>query len=183
MNISDQEIIMMLKEPATKEQGFRKMMSLFQEKIYYAIRRIVTSHEDADDVFQNTMIKVMQAINNFRGESGLYTWIYKIATNEALAFRNVQNRLQDQKNAQEKINESSGYYQEYNLSNYDIHEHLISAISVLPERQRLVFQLRYFDELPYAEMSQMLQTTEGNLKAAYHIATQKIISYIKSKEI
>lgn len=154
-------------------------MSLFKERLYWHIRKIVISHEDADDALQNTFIKVYKSIDKFKGDSKLYSWLYRIATNEAINQINRIAKLQ---------NINSEEYQQIAINNLkadsyfngdEIQIKLQKAIGTLPQKQQIVFNMKYFDNLKYKEMSEILETSEGALKASYHIAVKKIKSYLK----
>jgi RNA polymerase sigma factor (sigma-70 family) len=167
---SDQDIIVHIKNPATAEKGCSMLMSTYQERLYYAIRRIINTHDDADDVLQNTFIKAYQNFASFEGRSSLYTWLYKIATNEAITFTQVAyNRRKvaiDTANVIERGTEE--------VEALEINTKLEKAIETLPEKQKQVFNLRYYDEMSYQDMSDLLQTSIGALKASYHIAAKKV---------
>jgi RNA polymerase sigma factor (sigma-70 family) len=168
----DKDIIQLLKTDANR--GFRLLVENYSTRLYWHIRRLVILHEDADDALQNTFINAWKNISKFRNESALYTWLYSIATNEALTLINKRKR-----NAAISIDDIGSY-----LANsaegstwFDGDEaqiRLQNAILQLPEKQRIVFNLRYFDEMPYGEMSKVLKTSEGALKASYHHAVKKI---------
>ena len=143
--------------------------------LYYHIRRIVISHEDANDVLQNTFIKAWKGLKKFNRESKLSTWLYKIATNEALSFIKKNKKHQDAlKN--ELVEKPSEYF----IDEKSIEAKLEKAILILPEKQRIVFNLKYFDELKYSEISEITGTSEGALKASYHIAVKKIEEFLTS---
>ncbi len=174
MGITDQDrdIVQLLKTDVNR--GFRVLVESYSNRLYWHIRRLVILHEDADDALQNTFINAWRNIGEFRNESALYTWLYAIATNEALALINKRKR-----NAAVSIDDIKSY-----LSNSaegstwfdgdEIQVKLQNAILKLPEKQRIVFNLRYYDEMPYEEMSKVLKTSEGALKASYHHAVKKI---------
>lgn len=163
-----------------KESGFRSLMHQYQEQTYWHIRRMVTTHEDADDVVQNTFIKVFKNLDKFKGNSKLYTWIYRIATNESLTYLKKRKRRHA-----ESIDESENNI-EYNLVADDYFDGdsiqllLQKAIISLPDKQKAVFNLRYYEEMPYSDMSEILETSVGALKASYHHAVKKIEEYIKN---
>lgn len=181
-HITDDQVLSLCQEKATSEQGFKMLMLKYQERLYWHIRRMVFEHEDANDVIQNTFIKVYKSIHQFEGKSQLYTWLYRIATNEAITFLNNKNR----KNTA-PLNDK-----DYNLENQlkaddyfdgdEIQLKLYEALNQLPEKQRIVFNLRYFEELSYAEMSDILETSVGALKASYHHAVKKIEIHLKGVE-
>lgn len=172
----DDKIVEMLRNGATLEQGFRLLMHKYQEKVYWHIRRIVESHEDTDDVLQNTFIKAYRGFANFEGRSSLYTWLYRIATNEALT-------LQKNKKAKATATLEEFHVGSTNQSDHDFDENkavqkLEKALGELPEKQRIVFNMRYYDEMSYQEMSDILDTSVGALKASYHHAVKKIEAYL-----
>ena len=171
-NSSDDNISDLLKTDLNK--GFRLIVEKYSQKLYWHIRRLVILHEDADDALQNTFINVWKSIGNFRSESSLYTWLYTIATNEALSLINKRKR-----NASVSIDELESYFASSQEGStwFDGDEALIklhNAILTLPEKQRIVFNLKYFDDMTYEEMSKILKTSEGALKASYHHAVKKI---------
>ncbi|MGN6246713.1 MAG: RNA polymerase sigma factor [Ginsengibacter sp.] len=175
---NDQELLALFKIPASKEQAFTAIIKKYQEKLYWHIRRIVITHEDADDVLQNMFIKVWKGLENFREDSQLYTWLYRIATNESLTFLNKEKKrssvsLSDEENGLSNKLKSDSHFDANKLE-----WKLQLAIQSLPEKQRVVFNLRYYDEMPYEEMSHVLETSEGALKASYHHAAKKIESFI-----
>lgn len=171
-------LITQLQSHDKKNQAFKTLISLYKERLYWHIRHIVKSHDDADDVLQNTFIKVFKNIDNFKGESKLYSWLYRIATNEALTHlkRNAKKLQLDNEQANNfAINklESDVYFE-----GEQIQFKLQKAIAILPEKQQLVFNMKYFQDLKYSEMSEILETSEGALKASYHIAVKKIETYL-----
>lgn len=172
MLLEDTEILSMIKNPQMQEKGFRIFMQKYQERIYWLIRRIVLTHEDTDDVIQNTFIKAFRNINSFEERSSLYTWLYKIATNEALSYRRSKHsRLTfSAEDVAHKLEEKSVNDFDGDLATAKLER----ALSELPEKQRMVFNLRYYDEMSYQEMSEMLDTSVGALKASYHHAVKKI---------
>lgn len=179
---SDQQIIAALKDESTRQAAFRELVNLYKERLYWHIRKIVLSHEDTDDVLQNTFVKVWRNIDGFREESGLFTWLFRIATNESLTFLNQKKK---------KSFTSNDDYSDYLIENLqtdpyfdgdDIQYRLQKAIARLPEKQRLVFNMRYYDDIKYQDMEQILGTSSGALKASYHHAVKKIEEYLKSNE-
>ncbi|MCJ7447396.1 MAG: RNA polymerase sigma factor [Bacteroidales bacterium] len=172
LNKPDSDITEILKTNITK--GFRLAVERYSSKLYWHIRRLVILHEDADDVLQNTFINAWRNIGNFRSESSLYTWLYAIATNESLALINKRKR-----NASVSLDDLGTYFANSVEGGtwFDGDEaqlKLQNAILQLPEKQRVVFNLRYFDEMTYEDMSKVLKTSEGALKASYHHAVKKI---------
>lgn len=177
---NDAELILRLTSEKTKDAAFRELLHLYKERLYWHIRKIVISHDDADDVLQDTFIKVYKNIHNFKGESRLFSWMYRIATNEALTHlkrnANFKNSSSEELHAHALNNLPADVYFEGNA----IQLKLQKAIATLPEKQRLVFNMRYFDAIKYADMAEILETSEGALKASYHIATKKIEEYLTS---
>jgi RNA polymerase sigma factor (sigma-70 family) len=177
-HLSDNELLQQFKIEATKEKAFTAIVKKYQEKLYWHIRRMVVSHDDTDDVLQNMFVKVWRGLNNFREDSQLYTWLYRIATNESLTFLEQQK-----KRASISLgDDDSGLANQVRASeNFDANKlewKLQLAIQSLPDKQRAVFTLRYYDEMPYEEMSRVLETSEGALKASYHHAAKKVEDYI-----
>lgn len=165
--------------PKTQNEAFKKLVREYQKPLYYHIRNIVLNHDDADDVLQNTFIKVFSNIQNFKGESKLYSWIYRIATNESLTF--IEQRAKKQGISTEEVQtkiinrlESDVYFE-----GDAIQIKLQKAIATLPEKQQLVFKMKYFEEMKYENMSEILGTSVGALKANYHHAVKKIEDYLK----
>jgi len=163
-----------------KEGGFRSLMHQYQEQTYWHIRRMVTTHEDADDVVQNTFIKVFKNLDKFKGNSKLYTWIYRIATNESITYiKNRKRRHSESIDDTDKNVENNLVADDYFDGN-SIQILLQKAIITLPDKQKAVFNLRYYEEMPYKDMSEILETSVGALKASYHHAAKKIEEYIKN---
>jgi RNA polymerase sigma-70 factor (ECF subfamily) len=165
----------------TREKAFRELISLYKERLYWHVRKIVTSHDDTDDVLQNTFIKIYKNIGKFNQESKLFSWMYRIATNEAITFINKRAK-------EKKVNIAE--VQEYLVNTLEndvyftgeeIQEILQKAIATLPQKQQLVFNMKYFDNIKYTEISEILGTSVGALKASYFHAVKKIESYIKNK--
>ncbi|MDT0687553.1 RNA polymerase sigma factor [Autumnicola psychrophila] len=180
MELSEKEFVKRLKNEATAQEAFRELVSAYKERLYWQIRNIVKDHDDTDDILQNTFIKIFKNIGNFKGESQLFSWMYRIATNEAITFLNKKARKKhiSSQELQEKIidNLESDVYFEGN----DIQLKLQKAINSLPDKQQQVFNMKYFQDLKYREMAEILKTSEGALKASYHIAARKIEDFLKS---
>ena len=171
-----------LKQESKKEFAFQELVSLYQERLYWHIRKLVINHEDADDILQNTFIKVWRSIDKFREESSLYTWLYRIATNESLTFLNSNKRKSFL-----PMNEASEFLANNLASDPyfegdEIQLKLQKAIATLPDKQRLVFNMKYYDEMKYEEISEILETSVGALKASYHHAAKKIEEYLKNTD-
>ncbi|MCL8007738.1 RNA polymerase sigma factor [Gelidibacter japonicus] len=175
---NEKELILRLTSEATKDSAFKELLQLYKERLYWHIRKIVVSHDDTDDILQNTFIKVYKNIHSFKGESKLFSWIYRIATNEAFTHlkRNSKLRSVDKEELQDQTidNLEADVY----FEGSEIQLKLQKAIATLPEKQKLVFNMRYFDDLKYSDMSEILETSEGALKASYHIAVKKIEAYL-----
>ena len=171
MKLTDEEILLQFKEPASKEKAFRNLLNTYQERLYYHVRRYVHNHEDANDILQNTCIKVWNAIDNFRGESGLYTWLYRIAGNEAITFIN-----KNKKRNEVDIEQTTANYRSAadTIDGDEMTLKLERAIATLPDKQKQVFIMRYYDELPYEKIAEISETSVGALKASYHHAVKKI---------
>ena len=176
----EKEFIEQLLNPKTQNQAFQKLLRDYQRPLYNHIRNIVLNHDDTDDVLQNTFVKVFQYLKNFKGESKLFSWMYRIATNEAITFINqkakrngttseaMQNKIVD--------NLQADTYFDGN----EIQLKLQKAILLLPEKQQLVFKMKYYEEIKYEDMSEILGTSVGALKASYHHAVKKIEEYMKT---
>jgi RNA polymerase sigma-70 factor (ECF subfamily) len=178
MQSDDLVLLQQFREPATKEQGFTGIIKKYQEKLYWHVRRMVVDHDDANDVLQNMFMKVWKGLENFREDSRLYTWLYRIATNESLSFIEQQKRKASV--SMDEVVEvlSNKVKADSNFDANKLEWKLQLAIQQLPEKQRVVFNLRYYDEMPYEEMSRILDTSEGALKASYHHAAKKIEAFI-----
>jgi RNA polymerase sigma factor (sigma-70 family) len=179
----DKELLVQFKEERTRNAAFSLIIKKYQQRIYWHIRKMVIDHDDADDVTQNTFVKVWRNLDNFREDSQLYTWIYRIATNECLTFLK-------QKKAREMVSFDDLEFKMAESLESDplfsgdmIQKRLQKAILTLPEKQRLVFNMKYFDALKYEEMSEILGTSVGALKASYHHAVHKIETYLKSERM
>lgn len=178
MFLDDKDLLYQFKQPAEKERAFTGIIKKYQEKLYWHIRRIVVDHDDTNDILQNMFIKVWNSLENFREDSQLYTWLYRIATNECFTFlEQLKRRSAISLNDVEDglINKIKA---DQNFDANKLEWKLQLAIQHLPEKQRIVFSLRYYDEMPYEEMSRVLETSEGALKASYHHAAKKIENYI-----
>lgn len=169
---SDEQLIAMLRETSGRRAAFEQMVNKYSSRLYWQIRHVVTFHDDADDVLQNTFLKAWTALDSFRGESMLSTWLYRIAANESLAFlnRRAESVSLDAPDGN-VVNtiESDAYF-----DGDEAQVQLQKALMCLPPRQRQVFSLRYYDDMGYDEMSAVLDTSVGSLKASYHLAVKKI---------
>lgn len=174
----DRELLLKFRVEATKEAAFTQIVRKYQEKLYWHIRRIVLDHDDANDVLQNVCIKVWKSLDNFREDSQLYTWLYRIATNESLTFLEQQKKKASVSLSDVETGLSNKLKADRFFDPGKLEWKLQLAIQALPEKQRLVFNLRYYDEMPYEEMSRVLETSEGALKASYHHAVKKIEEFM-----
>jgi RNA polymerase sigma-70 factor (ECF subfamily) len=176
--LEEREFISQLLNPKTQNNAFQKLLSDYKRPLYNQIRNIVLDHDDANDVLQNTFIKVFQNLNNFKGESKLYSWIYRIATNEAITFINKKAKISGATSAELKSRIVENLEADTHFDGNEIQIKLQKAILTLPEKQQLVFKMRYFEEIKYEEMSTILGTSVGALKASYHLAVKKIENFI-----
>lgn len=178
--LEDKELLELLH--LDKEGGFRVLMHQYQERIYWHIRRMVTYHEDADDVVQNTFIKVYRNIGGFKGDSKIYTWLFRIATNESLTFLKRKKRDSIVESGTDENPILDNLRADVYFNGNDAELALQRAILVLPDKQKAVFNLRYYDQMSYKDMSDMLGTSVGALKASYHLAVKKIEHFITNKD-
>ncbi|HOH95814.1 MAG: RNA polymerase sigma factor [Paludibacteraceae bacterium] len=177
-SINDNDLLKMLIDESTRREAFSILVNKYKQRLYWHIRKMVIVHEDADDILQNTFIKAWTNIDKFRGEANILTWLYRIATNETMDFFNSAHS----KHSNNTVNlDDAPALQIENDVYFDGDEaqkKLQRAILSLPNKQRLVFNMRYYDEMPYAEMSEILGTSEGALKASYHHAVKKIEDFV-----
>jgi len=176
--LEDKELLSRLLNDESKNFGFNLLVKKYQEKTYWHIRKMVIDHDDADDLVQEVFIKVYNNIDKFRADSQLYTWIYRIATNECLTFLNKKRRrfflpLGDvEKELNSKLDHSP------HIDGDEIQLRLQKALLKLPDKQRMVFNMKYFDEMKYEDISEITDTSVGALKASYHHAVKKIEEYL-----
>lgn len=177
---TDKELLSLFRNPDRKNYAFNLIIRKYQERLYWHIRKIVIGHEDTDDLLQNTYLKAWKGLENFRGESQIYTWLYRIATNEALSFLKEKRRefFLPMVNVENTL--ISGLESDPYFNGDELQLKLQKAILKLPEKQRLVFNMRYFDEMKYEDMALILDTSVGALKASYHHAVKKIEAFIKT---
>lgn len=174
--MNDKDILRIYREGG-REEAFRLLVQTYKERLYWHIRRMVLDHDDADDCLQNTFIKVWQSLDRFRGEAQLFTWLYRIATNESITFLTQQQRHGEQTGIAAAERLSSDAWFDGDQLQVALHK----AIAKLPPKQKAVFSLRYFEEMPYEEISRVLETSEGALKASYHHAYEKVKSWVKEE--
>ena len=179
---ADAHLLELLRQPATRDRGFQLLVDTYGERLYRHIRRLVTRHEDADDVLQNTLIQILRGVDGFQAASRLYTWLYRIATNESLSFLEQRRRrralsLEAEANWVDTQLRADPYF------DGDAAQRLLhAAVATLPDKQRVVFNLRYFEEMSYRNISEMLGTSEGALKANFHHAVKKVEHYVKQTQ-
>lgn len=184
VNQEDQEILSRFRNPETRQTGFNMLVRRYQKRVYWLARKMVIDHEDAGDICQEVFVRVWHHLDEFRAESGLFTWIYRITTNECLSFLKKKRRrfflpLHDvEAELSGKIRSGGDYF-----SGDEIQEKLQLAILKLPEKQRLVFNMKYFEDITYDEMSEILGTSVGALKASYHHAVQKIQAMVQDENL
>lgn len=176
------ELIEQLRDPMQCRQAFNKVITTYSEPLYWQIRRMVQSHDDANDLLQNTFLKAWQNLENFRGDAKLSTWLYKIAINESISHLERERKranlsLDDQESQLVHLIEADD-----NINGDALAQKLREAIATLPEKQRLVFNMRYYDEMKYEDMSEILGTSVGALKASYHLAMKKVESFFKEHD-
>ncbi|NIJ53503.1 RNA polymerase sigma factor [Dyadobacter arcticus] len=180
--MSDEELLSLFQNTETRRNAFNQLVRKYQQKVYWLVRKMVVDHDDANDITQDVFIKAWTALENFRGDSKLYTWLYRIASNEAINFLNkkrkrffvpmhdVENELSEKLEADPEVSGDA------------IQLKLQKALLKLPEKQRLVFNLKYFEDLPYEEISEITGTSVGALKASYHWATKKIEDFLNQTD-
>lgn len=179
--MEDKDLLVQFQDPDLRNAAFNALVQKYQRKVYWLVRRMVIDHDDANDLTQDVFVKVWNHLDNFRQDSALYTWLYRVASNECLQFLNKKKRFlfvdisDSSKELEQKLD--SGAYMEADEMQLKFQK----AMLRLPEKQRLTFQLRYYDELPYSEIAAITGTSEGALKANYHHAVKKIEDYIKNE--
>jgi len=175
MQVEDSEILEKFAQENTRDEAFRLLLTKYQQKIYWHIRRMVIDHDDTDDLVQNVFIKVWKSLSNFRSDSQLFTWLYRIATNESITFLNrkkLRNSVSLDESAGKDLIDTLAESPYFDGDKAQMK--LQQALLTLPEKQRLVFNMKYFDDLKYEEISEILGTSVGALKASFHIAVKKI---------
>ncbi len=179
--VTDEDILTLLSDEKTLRKGFDLLVSLYSEKLYWQVRRIVVSHDDANDVVQNAFIKAWMNIDSFESKSKISTWLSRIAINEALDFLR-KNQKQERISADEDPVVANNLIADEYFDGDETQLQLQKSIALLPDVQRTVFTLRYFDEMKYSEISKILGTSEGALKASYHLAVKKIEEFFKAHD-
>ena len=180
MEYTDKELLDKFADEATRHYAFNLLVKKYQERLYWHVRRMVIDHDDADDLVQDIFVKVWKALHGFREDAKLYTWMYRIATNECITFLNNKKKRYFLPLVDVEAQLSRHIENDPHLSGDRIQMKLQQAILTLPEKQRLVFNMKYFDEMRYEEMSEILGTSVGALKASYHHAVKKIEEFIRT---
>lgn len=178
----DREILELIKQPQTREAGYRMLLQEFQKQLYWQIRKLVIDHDDSHDVLQNVFVKVFKGIHNFKGDSKLSSWLYRIAYNESMTFlskKAKQIQVDDEELQSYLVNqlEADVYF-----TGDEIQLALQKALAQLPKRQSEIFKMRYYDEFKFKDIAHILELSEGAVKSSYHIAAKKIEEYLKSDE-
>ena len=177
--IAEETLVKELKQQATQSKAFEVLVDTYKQRLYWHIRRIVLDHDDADDVLQNTFIKVFRNIEGFKGDSKLYSWMYRIATNESLQFLKSKSRKLGITGSDMQEQMANNLRADVYFDGDEIQLQLQQALARLPEKQKLVFNMKYFDGLKYHEISEILDTSIGALKTSYHLAVKKIERFLK----
>lgn len=178
--VEDQDILDLFRKEETKEKAFSMLVKKYQERLYWHIRRMLIHHEDTNDVLQNMFVKVWRSLDQFRQDAALYTWLYRIATNESLTYIEQSKKRQSRSLSDHEDYIGNTIKAEKGFDANQLEWKLQLAIQSLPEKQRVVFNLRYYDEMPYEKMSEVLDTSVGSLKASYHHAAKKVEEFIRT---
>lgn len=178
MNVEDDQLLERLRDHKTRERAFRDLVVLYQERIYWHVRKFVCEHEDANDIIQNTFMKAYKALDGFKGEAKLYTWLYRIASNESITFVNKAKRRHTGDLEEARTLQSDSFF-----DGNEAQRMLQQAMATLPDKQRLVFNMKYYEDMSYQEISEILQTSVGALKASFHHAVKKIEHYFKNVQV
>jgi RNA polymerase sigma factor (sigma-70 family) len=182
IQVEDEEILSKFRENTTRNEAFNLLLKKYQQKIYWHIRRMVINHDDADDLVQDVFVKIWKNLPGFRNDAQLYTWMYRIATNECITFLNKKKQKNNISLDDVDYELADTLSSSDQFSGDQIQKKLQQAILTLPDKQRLVFNMKYFDDMKYEEMSDVLGTSVGALKASFHLAVKKIESYILSTD-
>lgn len=178
----DTELIARLRDEATCREAFTEVIKIYSEPLYWQIRRMVNSHEDTNDLLQNTFMKAWSAIENFRGDAKLSTWLYKIAINESITYLEKERKRLNLSLDDEETHLINAIEADEYVDGDELAKKLRKAIATLPEKQRLVFNMKYYDEMKYEQISEILGTSVGALKASYHLAVKKIESFFNDND-
>ncbi len=180
MNIQEENLLIALQTDKDINNAFTKLVSMYKQRLYWHIRNMVKNHDDTDDILQNVFIKVYKNISKFKGDSKLYSWMYRIATNESITFLNQKAKKYNISNEELQQQLIENLEADVYFEGDEIQLKLQKAIALLPQKQQQVFNMKYFQELKYKEISEILETSEGALKASYHLASKKIEEYLKT---
>jgi len=180
--IEEKLLVSNLQSDKDKENAFRILVKEYKERLYWHIRKIVLNHDDTDDILQNTFIKIFRNIDKFKGDSKLYTWMYRIATNESITFLNKKAKINNVTIEEVQENAINNLESDVYFEGDKIQIQLQKAIATLPQKQQLIFNMKYFENHTYEQLSEILETSVGGLKSSYHIAVKKITTYLKSNE-
>ena len=175
----DAEILAKFKNEATRHEAFSLLVKTYQQRLYWHIRRIVIDHDDANDIVQDVFVKVWKNLSSFREDSKIYTWLYRIATNECITFLNRRKMKMAISLDDNYVQLSEKLEQDIYFDGNKLERKLQQALLTLPNKQRVVFNMKYFEEMKYEEMAKILGTSVGALKASYHHAVKKIENYFK----
>ena len=178
--IDEQDILKKLQDPQTKRRAFEAIVNAYSRQLYWQIHHLLQNHDDTDDVLQNTFIKAWKGIDSFKGDAALFTWLYRIAYNESITF--LKQRRQMTSIDDEDFVEQPNFVADEYFDGDETEQVLMQAVSTLPAKQRQVFCMKYFEDKKYEEISSIVGTSIGALKASYHIAVEKITNFVKSKE-
>ena len=178
--IDEQDILKKLQDPQTKRRAFEAIVNAYSRQLYWQIHHLLQNHDDTDDVLQNTFIKAWKGIDSFKGDAALFTWLYRIAYNESITF--LKQRRQMTSIDDEDFVEQPNFVADEYFDGNETEQVLMQAVSTLPAKQRQVFCMKYFEDKKYEEISSIVGTSIGALKASYHIAVEKITNFVKSKE-
>ncbi len=181
--IADREIIQKFKTSNNKEEVFSLLVAKYQKRLYWHIRKMVVSHDDTDDILQNSFLKVWKALDNFKGDSSFYTWIYRIATNETFTFLKIRERQKSFSLNDEEGSVINRLKSDHSFDGDELQLRLQKCILLLPAKQRLVFNMKYFDEMKYEEMAKITDNSVGALKASYHHAVKKIRAMFNNESV
>ena len=178
--IDEQDILKRIQDPQSKRRAFEEIVNVYSRQLYWKIHYVVQNHDDTDDVLQNTFIKAWRGLDNFKGDSAIFTWLYRIAYNESITF--LKQRKQMTSIDDEDFVEQANFVADEYFDGDNTQELLMQAVSTLPAKQKQVFCMKYFEDKKYEEISDLVGTSVGARKASYHIAVEKITNFIKSKE-